>query len=419
MSFQRILPYVGMTLMLSGAALNLGACAPEEQQNADQVLCNDEVFGNSFEDLSPVICRVGDLEITQNDLDLRYEELPRNMKARFSGKDWEKRFLRYMVDEAIMYKAALERRIYLNPEVAQHLISQRRSVLKSALRDLDLIKDVKPTDEQIRNYYDLNREQFTKLGAMNARHIACQSEMHALEAYDRIRQGGSLGHFARVVADYSTNFESAKAAGDLGWFNRGGFIPALPYGKQFSEMIWDWDIGLHEPVEIGGEWHVIEILARDYERPLTLEEARDRIIMDLTPRIQEEAVEAFLRDAQQATAIEYFGAYRPGEGLDPKELFERAWYAKTPEQQIDLYKILIEDFPDSDLKDDALFMLANVYLDNWSDIPYASRYLNQLMREHPESELYEQAEYILTNMGKKDFRMPQSIEELRKLNSGN
>jgi hypothetical protein len=249
---------------------------------------------------------------------------------------------------------------------------------------------------------------------MRARHIPCLNKEKAYLAYDQLRNDDRPGAFERVVAAYSTNPESIKAAGDLGWFNKGGFIPALPYGKEFSEQIWNWEKGLHEPVQIGGDWHIIQILEREYERPLTLAESRDRIIRELTPILQEEVVETYLRQAKQENMIEYFGSYRPGEGRNPKELFERAWYANTPELKIDLYKMLVEDYPDSDYADDALFMIANVYLDTWHDVPFAGRYLDRLVKNYPESNLIGDAQYMLENMGKPDFVQPTSIEDLRR-----
>jgi hypothetical protein len=398
------------TLCVGG--LNLVSCQQEESVDGETWITH--IFGNGFQDTSPVICQVGDFKITQKMLDLRYEELSPALKSRFSGQDWEKRFLRYMVEEALLVGEASKRKIYLIPEVAQNLISARREVLQAAFENMELIKDLEPTEEQIRTFYEQNKENYIRLGLMRARHIACKDQDTAWEAYNRLQLAGRRGHWAYVVAEFSINPESAKQAGDLGYFNRGGFIPVLPYGKEFSTRIWEWDLGLHEPVEIGGDWHVIEIISREYDRPFALSEVRDRVVHELRPILEEEAVERFLRLAKQDTPIEYFGSYRPGEGRNPKELFELGWYAKTPEQQIDIFKMLVEDYPQSDYADDALFLVANIYLDNWGDIPFASRYLTRLVEDYPDSELNEDARYFLDNMRDPNFVKPSQIEDLRR-----
>jgi len=369
------------------------------------------LYGTGFKDNTPVMCRVGDTEITRGDFDRRYRELPDNLKARFSGEGWEKRFLRYMVDETLLAQEAVRRRLYRDPEVSQALIADRRAILVNAFRDRELIKDLAPTEDQIKQYFERNRAAYVMQGTVQARHIQARDRQSAFAAYDALRQGRP---FATVVALASVNEMSSKLAGDLGWFNKGGYIPAIPYGKQFSETVWDWPIGLHEPVQINGDWHVVEILRREQERPLTLAEARDRVISELTPLVKQQRLSEFLRQAKRDARVEYFGAYQPGQGRSPVELLRAAQLAKTPEQQIDILQMILEDYPESDAVDDALFLLANVYLDAWSDVPFASQVLDRLVTEHPESEYREQAQYLLDNLGNPDFLRPKSLEDLRK-----
>jgi hypothetical protein len=408
-----------MFLLLVGAlVLGLVSCQSADQEGGGQGLAvakDQPIFGNGFIDKTPVLCRIGGQEITEKMLRLRYEELPRSLKSRFSGEGWEKRFLRYMVDELLLTQAAVERKLYLEPQIMQNLISTRRSALKTAMRDIELIKGIQPTEERIQQHYEQSKIHYKRQGTMHARHIQCNSREAAQDAYDRLRRGGWEGGFGYVVADYSVNEESAKLAGDLGWFNKNGFIPALPYGKEFSAFIWDWEPGLHEPFEFQGDWHVLEILGREYERLLTLDEARDQIVRELQPIVEEEAVDDWLRQRKQEVAVEYFGDYRPGQGLNPRELFERAWYANTPEQQLDYFKMLLDDYPDSDLVDDALFMMAQIHLDRWGELAIAARYLKRLLDEHPDSELSEDARYIMDNMGKPGFMSPKAIEDVKQV----
>lgn len=369
------------------------------------------LYGTGFKDNTPVMCRVGNVEITRGDFDRRFQELPDNLKARFSGEGWERRFLRYMIDETLLAQEAIRRRLDRDPQVAQALIADRRSILVNAFRDRELIKDLAPSEDQIKQYFERNHSAYVMQGTLQARHVQARDRQSAFAAYDALRQGRP---FPTVVALGSVNEMSSKLAGDLGWFNKGGYIPAIPYGKQFSETVWDWPIGLHEPVQINGDWHVVEILRREQERPLTLEEARDRVISELTPLVKQQRLDEFLRQAKRDARIEYLGANRPGQGRSPVELLRAAQLAKTPEQQIDILQMILEDYPESDAVDDALFLLANVYLDAWADVPFASQVLDRLVTEHPESEYREQAQYLLENLGNPNFLRPTSLEDLRK-----
>jgi peptidyl-prolyl cis-trans isomerase C len=410
---KRMVVLIGVLALCVAMALAAVSCQ-QQQAEQDTSAKSSDIFGNGYLDRSPVIVKVGDLEITQQDLDMRYEELPNNSRKRFSGDGWEIRFLRYMVDEALIVQEAQRRKLYLDPKVAQLLISQRREVLKGAMRNYALMQDKQPTEQQLRHYFELNKDKYMREGFLHVRHIPCRSREEANACYDQIRQHpGDERTWGIMVAQYSTNYESAKQVGDLGWFSRDGFIPALPYGKDFARAVWDWRIGLHEPSLIGGDWHVIEVLERELERPFTFEEVRDRVAEDFLPVWQEDEVSAWLRQAKQTTDIEYYGAYRPGKGMNEQELFERAWYAGTPEQKLDYYNQLVEDYPQSELADDALFLMANLYMDTWSDVPQADRILHRLVNDYPHSDLYDDAQYFLEHLSDPNFRKPRSIEDLK------
>ncbi len=411
---KRMVVLIGVLVLCVAVALAAVSCQQQQQAARDKSGPDADIFGNGYLDNTPVIARVGDLEITQRDLDLRYEELPSNAKQRFSGDGWEVRFLHYMVDEALIVQEAQRRKLDRDPKVSQMLISQRREVLKGAMRNYALMQDKQPTEEQLRHYFELNKDKYMREGFLHARHIPCRSREAANEVYDQLRQHPDDERvWGLLVAQFSTNHESAKQVGDLGWFSRDGFIPALPYGKDFARAVWDWRIGLHEPSLIGNEWQVIEVLGRELERPFTFEEVRDRVAQDFLPTWQDDEVSSWLRQAKQTTAIEYFGIYRPGKGMNEQELFERAWYAGTPEQKIDYYNQLLDDYPQSDLADDALFLLANLYMDTWSDIPQADRILHRLVEDYPHSDLYDDAQYFLEHLGDPNFRKPRSIEDLK------
>jgi hypothetical protein len=401
------------TVLCGGAlVLTLASCQREQQDSLDPDLTR--IFGNGYQDASPVICRVGDLEITQAEMERRYDELPQGLRSRYSGPDWERRFLRYMIDEALLVQEAFKRKLHRDPVVAQHLISQRRATLKMALTEMNLLAGKKPTEEQIRQHFELNKEKYLREGQMHARVIICPTRDVAYRAYNTVRmEPGDDAVFTRAVATFSVNLETVKQAGDLGWFTRQGFIPAMPYGQEFADTIWDWETGLHEPVLINGQWHVVEILDKTYERPLSLQEARDLVIKDLEPLLRDEEIAAFLREARKSTPIEYFGAYQLGQGHSDKELFDRARIASTPEQKIDLYNLILEDYPESDYTAATLFLLGNLYLDVWGDYPLAGRYFGRLCREYPESEYYADARYIMDNMRRPDFVKPQSVEDLK------
>jgi hypothetical protein len=403
----------GIAVLLATLSCTLSSCQKPGAGGSEPDF--KRIFGNGFKDVSPVLAKVGDLEISRNDFDRRLAELPEKTRKQYVGEGWEKRFLRFMTDEALLYQEAQKRNLARDPEIGGMLIATQRHILINALRERSLAKEAIPTDQELRSYFELTRASFEVMGSLQAQHIQCRDRQSAWEAYRAIRAAvNPAAEFPRQVAKHSTNKVSAKQAGELGWFNKGGFIQAIPYAQRFTEVVWDWPMGLHEPVEINGDWHVVELTRRNAGRTLSFEEARDQVRIALLPIAKNKHIENFLRQARRAANIEYFGEYAPGGGVNPRDLIRLAQVAPTPEEKLEIFKQVLEEFPESDSVDDALFLAANVYLDAFSDLPFAANYLDDLIREHPDSEYVDQARFLLENLTKPNFGQPRSAAELQR-----
>jgi peptidyl-prolyl cis-trans isomerase C len=393
-------------------AAGLSSC-----QNSNEVKLSapKELFGNGMPDESPVICIVNGMEITQHDLEMRLREMPQALRSTYDGENSERRVLEFMITETMLAQTAAAEGLQADPAVAQQLISQWRVTMRDAYASLVIWRDLEPSPDEIQDYYNENKQSYYTQGSIKARHIQCDTRSDAEAAYAAIMAGGYDGLFANVAAKFSHNAKSLVQGGDLGWFSRKGFIPTLNYGPTFAQHVFDWDRGLHEPELIGGDWHVVEILNREPSRQLTIDEVRDRIVDDLTPSVRKRANEDYIAANRANTDIEYFGAYRPGEGRTAEELIRLAMMANTFERKIQLYDLLLLDYPDSEYAPVALFMTANLHIDTYGDTYTARGLLKRILRVYPESELIDQVNYMLENLGNPNFQTPQSIEELREL----
>jgi peptidyl-prolyl cis-trans isomerase C len=392
------------------AALLLGGC---QDQEATEAGGPRPIFGDGSADNSRVVATVNGYDITEKMVDMRLEEVDSRERHKFEDEDGRRLFVRQMVDEALRVQEARKRELPRDPVVRRGLISQERQALDLALQT-ELVGSAEPTIDEVRDYFTDHRDQYKRLGVMNALHVQTSSRETADEVYRKATDEGVA--FARLVAEYSENRDTKINEGSLGWFNRSGFIPGFRDSKAFTELIWDFDTGVNPPVEFGGSWHVVKVIDRKYERLQTLEEAYDRVVQDMLPEFRRAQVAEWQRAARQEAAIQYFGEYRPGQGKSAAELFERAFYVNDPEAKLDLLGLLVDDYPQSEYADDALFTAANIALDQWSDRRQASYFLSQLLERYPQSEYREDAQYILDHMSDPSFVNPTSIEDLQRRN---
>jgi peptidyl-prolyl cis-trans isomerase C len=403
-----------LMMLLSVAVVIVGASSCQDSADGDGPAAG-ELFGDGLPDGTPVICKVNGYEITHRDLEMRMEDLPSSLKRRFSGEDWERRLLEYMIGEVILAQDAEQAGLRHESAVSRQLINLERTTLRDAYTSLVLWEDLEPSEQDIANYYEENKATYYTQGNIKVRHIQCDTRHDIDQAWEQLQGDGYDNLFANVAGKFSNNSESVSRNGELGWFSRGGFISAIPYGDEFSKHIYDWDIGLHPPEYIGEHWHIIEILKREPSRQLTINEVRDRIVDALTPSVRQSAVDAYVAQRRGEIDLELFGDYRPGHGRTAEELLSLGMLANTPERQEELYNLLLLDYPDSEYAPMALFMKANLFLDTTGDKYRARQALNKLLRVYPDAEIAEQAQYMLDNLAQADFHTPASIDELREL----
>jgi hypothetical protein len=372
------------------------------------------MYGDGANDTSGVIARVGNIEITARDLGMYLEELPSAQQNKYAGPDGKRLLLKRMIDAVLMVQGAVEKKLYNDQDVARTIIAQRRNTLESAMVNYGLLRGQKPSDEEIRKSFMATRTRYRQAGIVNARHIECKTKDKADEAFRRLTEGGKRNDWMSVMVDFSVNQESKDMEGSVGWFNQGGIIPFIPGSEKFTNEVYGYERGLHPPFLILDRWHVVEVLGRENERPMSFAEAKDQVELAMMPGWQDAIVGGYLRESRKKHTVEMFGEFAPGQGLSPDELFSRALAMGEAKRKIELLNLLYTDYPESERADDALFLAANVALESWQDARVAQMYLGILLEEYPDSELTEDATFLQDNLYNPEVLNPSSIEALRK-----
>ena len=385
----------------------VGACGRDDVHGNDR---GRTVFGDGMLDNSRVVATVDGERITERMLDLRVEELTGSDKVRFAGEDGRRLLVRRMVEELLRVREAERNKLDLDPEVARVLNYQYRMAMDLAQNTM-IVRGHEPTVDQIRAYFERNRDRYVRLGTMHASHIECETRADAQTAYELVKNRKKS--FDAAVREFSKNKETVLRSGGLGWFNKGGFIGGIKDASGFTEAIWGLPLGLNPPIEYNGAWHVVKVHSREPERLMTLDEGYDRVVTDLMPEFHADLQREWMDEAKSQATIEYFGEFRPGQGRTAKELLDRALHHNDPQRQAELFKLLVEDYPDDEYTDDAMFFAANLHLDQWGDTRSASFYLGALLRKFPDSELAGDAQFMLDNLGKSKVINPESIEDLK------
>ena len=127
--------------------------------------------------------------------------------------------------------------------------------------DVDDIADsIVFNDEDLKEYYEDNIERFVSNEERRSRHILIatdeqDSEASALDLVISIKNRLSEGEAFEILAkEFSSDPGSAENGGDLGWAERGLFVP------EFDETLFNLEINqISEPVKTQFGYHIIQL----------------------------------------------------------------------------------------------------------------------------------------------------------------
>ncbi|WP_226669526.1 peptidylprolyl isomerase [Metabacillus litoralis] len=142
--------------------------------------------------------------------------------------------------------------------------------IKTNLQIEKLLKSrIEITDEEIKTYFDENKQSFAKTKQVKASHILVEDEETAKEIKGKLDNGED---FAELAKEYSTDTSSAEAGGDLGFFGEGSMVP------EFEEAAFSMKVDeLSDPVKSEYGYHLIKVTDVQKAEEATIENSKEEI----------------------------------------------------------------------------------------------------------------------------------------------
>lgn len=219
---------------------------------------------------------IKDVAVTDQELKARYFEENRKIDLSFvalegsvSGKSTP------VSDE--------EAKEYLKKNASDFMVPARINAFYAYAGYEDMAARAKFTDEEIKSYYEANKNRFETQAAIKARHIlvrpdpkdADQAKAKAdakKKITDLLPKAKSGAKFADLAKAFSQDPGSAKQGGDLGWFQKGVMI------KAFEEAAFALNKGeVSGVIETEFGYHIIKVEDKKDGGYLPLKEAEPSI----------------------------------------------------------------------------------------------------------------------------------------------
>lgn len=344
-----------------------------------------------------VVARIGSVNITKTELEMKLAELPPYARQQYSGTQGAMEFLDKLVEEEVLYQAALAAGYEDDPEVRETVETvEKRAMIRAWYRDEIEAKTAVP-EEEVQAYYDEHDEQFQQRASLRFRHIMTNNKREADEARTRVLSGEV---FASVARDVSVHKGSKDAGGLMKSTHPGDAFLDAGMDAAFVERLFEWKAGeVTEPLRSSEGWHVVKIEEKVDEGKKRLEEVRASIVGSLTPARTRTVFNDRLAELREMLNAHINEEFFTGTAKTEEDLFTLAQETDDPVKRLGYYAELIQNYPDGDHAAEAQFMIGFIHSEELKRYDPARRAFERMIELYPDSELIDSAKWMIENMG--------------------
>lgn len=227
-----------------------------------------------------IVAKVGDREITVEDLENEYQKQSRLIIRGRSELDRRRDALDKLIRDQVVILGAYKEGLDKEVENDTAVLKKKDQILMSALYKKEILDKSKVSESEMKSYYEKLKEE------VHAWHIVVETKAQADSIYQQLVEGADFGELAK---EKSIDPSAQNNAGDLGFFGWGRMVP------EFQEVAFKLKEGeISRPVKTTYGWHIIKsVERREVEQP-PFEEAKEMIRARLE------------RDKTQRRVREYF-----------------------------------------------------------------------------------------------------------------
>lgn len=214
-----------------------------------------------------VLASVEGREISQANVMEFLNEVGPQVAMQFQSPDGMKKVVDELVGQELLFLEAKENKLEEEEEFIKVLEGTKDLLLKNYAIS-KLIGATKVESQEVMDYYEENKEHFSKPETVEASHILVDELETAEQVRKEIEDGLS---FADAAKKYST-CPSKEQGGALGPFTRGQMV------GEFEEVAFQMEEGeLSQPVKSQFGYHIIDMGKKTPASQMDFEEVKDQV----------------------------------------------------------------------------------------------------------------------------------------------
>jgi peptidyl-prolyl cis-trans isomerase C len=360
-----------------------------------------------------LVAEVDDWQLSKDQLDLALSHMPDEQRAKYSTPDGMAILAQRMMQEEMAYREAQKMGLDKHEDVAKQIQQATRDILVS--KYLEDVVDVKarPTDEELHEYYDSHQDLYTQLERLRGQQIFSKDKAKLVDLKKRVEEGGEK--FSTLATVYSEDPVTKPDAGDLGYFNPGGYIKGIGFSQSFSDQVSVMEPGkIYGPIKWDQGYSLVRINEKVPATVVPYEDVRDDIVKKMSAvKLDTVRDEHFAQIEKNYKTHNLLQEKASKNERSPQELFDFAQNSSDPQVRINAFQEIVDKYPKDKVAPQAMFMVGFVYAEEIKDRVMADHTFTELIEKYPESEMAKTARWMIDNL---DEPMPkfQDLDDLNK-----
>jgi peptidyl-prolyl cis-trans isomerase C len=350
----------------------------------------------------PVLAVVGSRRITRHEVDSLIATAPVSIQAQLREEEGYKEAVNRLVTQEIFYQAAKRANVESDSTYQAQLKQTVRDMMLRRYYEIKVAALPQIPDSAMQAYYEAHKDEFTIHPRARVRHIALPTKAKALDVRKALTKGAL---WDATAAKSSTDKQTKDNGGLLGWVSKeSDLIAGIGKSPAIRDAAFRVPLGeVSQPIKGPKSWHLIRVEEREDETVQPYETARDHILTRMRMERREAYGQALTDSLREFYNVSVFddsirAAIAPNKTAG--DLFKEAQAASTPLQRIDLYRKLVQRFPDDSVSVQARFMIGFTYAEELNEYDSARKEFEEFIKKYGDTELGASAKWMLENMEK-------------------
>lgn len=273
-----------------------------------------------------VVAEIGDEKLTVSDFDrMLTEQIELAVKSRPGQTPAEEQINREryhqqladpqrraeslgnLVITRVLAEEARKKNLHESAPFRERLSAMADSVLAQTLLYQEVSQRATVTDDDVRRFYEANRDRYNQPAATFIAHVQCADEAAARQVLARVQAGASFEDLAKTEStDRSTRDKLGIIADPV--LASGDVVPLFGRNAALHDAIRDADAGavLPEPYQSPQGWHALKVVSHRTEQSRPLEEIVDAVKRDTLAARTQEVTAQYLAELEKRYEVKLY-----------------------------------------------------------------------------------------------------------------